>query len=226
MPVVGQREPEKIAAVLERWLASRIEVDRVEISDLVIPQSSGFSNETFLLKARWGDRGAVPLVLRSQPQTHTLFPEIDLLQQQYLSMKLLGEHSNVPVPKVLWAESDPGVLGQPFFVMERRRGLVIRRTMPTTIDDTPALRRRIGDAAIDTLADLHAIPVEGTPLAALGKPAGFVMRQVRGWSERWPPGSAGGRSWSDARSRAPARRRWACSWWAEWRSTPSGWRTG
>jgi aminoglycoside phosphotransferase (APT) family kinase protein len=157
MPVVGQREPEKIGAVLERWLAARLEVDRVEISDLVIPQSSGFSNETFLLKARWDDRrGAVPLVLRSQPQTHTLFPEIDLLQQQFLSMKLLGEHSNVPVPKVLWAESDTQVLGQPFFVMERLEGDVPGDHPPYTtagfvFEMAPRVRRTWHENAVEAM---------------------------------------------------------------------------
>ena len=38
---------------------------------------------------------------------------------------------------------------------------------------------------VDTLADLHAIDVAANGLSALGKPAGFVERQVRGWTERW-----------------------------------------
>jgi aminoglycoside phosphotransferase (APT) family kinase protein len=46
-------------------------------------------------------------------------------------------------------------------------------------------RRRLSATMIDTLADLHAIDVRTPPLSTLGKPAGFVERQVRGWSERW-----------------------------------------
>jgi aminoglycoside phosphotransferase (APT) family kinase protein len=56
--------------------------------------------------------------------------------------------------------------------------------MPPEIPDDPATRRRIGEAAIDCLADLHAVPVRGA-VAALGKPEGFVERQIRGWAERW-----------------------------------------
>src|SRR5690606_12973349 len=92
--------------------------------ELVVPQSSGFSNETFLLSAKWtGVDEPQRLVLRSQPTQNLLFPEIDLIQQQYMSMKLLYG-SDVPVAKVLWPEPDTSVLGQPFFVMERLDGQV------------------------------------------------------------------------------------------------------
>ena len=157
MPVVGQRDPELIRSVLERWLAARLGVDRVEVTDLVVPQASGFSNETFLLNARWGDApDAVPMVLRSQPQTHALFPEIDLIEQQYLSMKLLAEHSDVPVARVLWAEADPEVLGQPFFVMERLDGQVPGDNPPYTVegfvvDMTPETRREWHEHAVDAM---------------------------------------------------------------------------
>jgi aminoglycoside phosphotransferase (APT) family kinase protein len=68
--------------------------------------------------------------------------------------------------------------------MERRRGLVVRAEEPAALANAAA-RRRLSEAMIDTLADLHAIDVTTPPLSSLGKPAGFVERQVRGWSERW-----------------------------------------
>jgi aminoglycoside phosphotransferase (APT) family kinase protein len=40
-------------------------------------------------------------------------------------------------------------------------------------------------ALIDTLASLHRIDIEGAALSHLGKPSGFVARQVGGWSQRW-----------------------------------------
>ncbi len=124
MPVVGQRDPETTRAALTVWLAAQ-SGRAVEIHNLVVPQSSGFSNETFLFDAHWeGAPEPEALVLRSQPQAYALCPEINLIEQQYLSMKLLGEHSNVPVSKVRWAETGNDVLGQPFFVMDRLNGLV------------------------------------------------------------------------------------------------------
>jgi aminoglycoside phosphotransferase (APT) family kinase protein len=128
MPVSGQRDPDAIKDLLEQWMAGQMpEATDVEITKLVVPQSSGFSNETFLLDARWKENGETveaELVLRSQPVMSLLFPEIDLVTQQYLSMKLLGEHSNVPVPVTRWAERDESIIGGPFFMMDRLDGLV------------------------------------------------------------------------------------------------------
>ena len=128
MPVAGQRDPAQVKLVLEEWLGRQMpEASDVEITELVVPQSSGFSNETFLLDARWTEGGAKVesrLVLRSQPALHHLFPEIDIIAQQYTVMRQLGLHTDVPVPRTRWAESDPSVLGGQFFVMDRLEGLV------------------------------------------------------------------------------------------------------
>ena len=129
MPVSGQRDPDEVKVVLEAWMAQQMpECTNVEITKLVVPQTSGFSNETFLVDARWteADGTAIDaeLVLRSQPTMNLLFPEIDLIAQQYQVMTQLGAHSNVPVPRTRWAERDVAVLGGPFFVMDRLNGLV------------------------------------------------------------------------------------------------------
>jgi aminoglycoside phosphotransferase (APT) family kinase protein len=79
---------------------------------------------------------------------------------------------------------DPDVIGSVFYVMERRRGIVVRHDEPLPLN-RPEARRRVSEALVDTLADLHGIEVGGEPLASLGKASGFVERQVRGWSERW-----------------------------------------
>src|SRR5262249_41019083 len=79
---------------------------------------------------------------------------------------------------------DVGVIGSVFYAMERRRGRVIRVEEPSDVANEAA-RRRISGALIDTLADLHGIDVEANALAPLGKPQGFVERQVGGWSDRW-----------------------------------------
>ena len=68
--------------------------------------------------------------------------------------------------------------------MERRRGIVVRHEEPPALQD-PAMRHRVSRALVDALADLHAIDVEQAGLTHLGKPIGFVERQVRGWTERW-----------------------------------------
>ena len=80
---------------------------------------------------------------------------------------------------------DASVVGSKFYLMERRRGLVIRNQEPPAVADRPDVRRRASAGIVDALVGLHAIDVAGRGLSALGKPAGFVERQVRGWTERW-----------------------------------------
>lgn len=175
MPVVGQRDPAVVKPALEGWLAERVGTDDVEITDLVIPQSSGFSNETFLLTASWaGQAEPARLVLRSQPQTNLLFPEIDLIEQQYLSMKLLGEHSNVPVAKVLWAEPGTAILGQPFFVMERLDGLVPGDVPPYTtagfvFDMTPEVRHEWNLNAVEAMSRVGRVDWQAAGFQHLDK---------------------------------------------------------
>jgi aminoglycoside phosphotransferase (APT) family kinase protein len=80
---------------------------------------------------------------------------------------------------------DTSVIGSVFYVMERRHGVVIRTEEPPALANDTELRARISGSIVDTLADLHAIDVVANGLDALGKPAGFVARQIRGWTERW-----------------------------------------
>jgi aminoglycoside phosphotransferase (APT) family kinase protein len=69
--------------------------------------------------------------------------------------------------------------------MERRNGIVVRQTIPPEIGDDLDLRRRISESLVDTLVDLHAVDIQTTGLVNIGKPAGFVKRQVEGWAGRW-----------------------------------------
>jgi len=77
------------------------------------------------------------------------------------------------------------IMGVPFYLMERRRGIVVRREMPPEIGDDLVLRRRVSESLVDALADLHAVNLAAPGLENLGRPAGFVARQVTGWTERW-----------------------------------------
>ena len=78
-------------------------------------------------------------------------------------------------------------LGEDFidFVMERRRGVVPRHGVPEHYRGKPAAAAAMSRALIDSLADLHLIDVDAAGLAGLGRPVGFLQRQVEGWSERW-----------------------------------------
>ena len=181
MPVAGQRDPAQVKVVLETWLGEHMpEARDVEITDLNVPQSSGFSNETFLLDAQWVEGDGTPtearLVLRSQPALHHLFPEIDLIGQQYTVIRQLGEHSEVPVPRTRWAEPDPAVLGGPFFVMDRLDGLVPADAPPFTLegfvfDMDPATRNQWHRNAVEAMTKVAKVDWRAAGLDHLDKAA-------------------------------------------------------
>ena len=81
---------------------------------------------------------------------------------------------------------DAAVVGSVFYVMERRRGVVVRSEEPLPLRDHPEARRRVSEALVDTLADLHAHRRHAAVRwrRSASRP-GFVERQVRGWNERW-----------------------------------------
>ena len=138
----------------------------------------GHSNLTYLL--RFGNR---ELVMRRPPfgpvppRAHDMARECRVLAAVHPVFPL------APRPYLLC--DDPAVAGSVFYVMERRRGIVIRDDEPAEVRDRAELRRGISAAMIDTLAGLHNIDIAAHGLDALGKPAGFVARQIRGWTERW-----------------------------------------
>jgi aminoglycoside phosphotransferase (APT) family kinase protein len=90
-----------------------------------------------------------------------------------------------PAPRAHAYCEDPDVMGKPFFVMERRTGSVIRETWPEDLPDTAEYRRRAAEAVVDALADLHLVDFASIGLEGLGRPEGFVERQVSGWTDRW-----------------------------------------
>lgn len=138
----------------------------------------GHSNLTYLLRY-----GGVELVLR-RPPLGPLPPTAHDMAREHRWLAAI--HPWFPLaPRTYLLCEDPAIGGAPFYVMERRHGLVIRTGEPPQVADQPAARRRVSRAMVETLADLHAIDVEASGLSHLGKPAGFVERQVRGWTERW-----------------------------------------
>jgi len=138
----------------------------------------GHSNLTYLL--RCGDQEFVmrrPPLGPVPPKAHDMAREYRILEAVHPVFSL------APQPFVLC--EDASVIGATFYIMERRHGLVVRYDEPPELADQPAERRRVSEGLVDTLAELHAVDIAAHGLTTLGKPAGFVERQVRGWSERW-----------------------------------------
>lgn len=131
----------------------------------------GHSNQTFYVT-----RGDRRYVLR-RPPDGPLPPGTHDMRREYRVLAGLAG-TGVRAPRVVLMCEDASVLGVPFYVMERIDGVVIRNDMPAELD-AAADRRRIGEELVDALVELHAVDRTATGLADLGKPDGFLERQVR-----------------------------------------------
>jgi aminoglycoside phosphotransferase (APT) family kinase protein len=172
-PIVTGAEPEivgpHLAEVLHdaRWR---------ECSVALI--SGGKSNLTYRVACDAGE-----VVLRRPPLGHVLPTAHDMAREFRVQSALHG--TRVPVPRTLYLADSGGVLGVPFYVMERVVGHVCRNQLPPGYGDTAAEREAIGGALIETLAYLHATDPAAVGLADFGRGAGFMERQLRRWSRQW-----------------------------------------
>lgn len=160
-------------------LADYLKTNLPVTGDMHVEQfPGGHSNLTYLLRFDGEE-----LVLR-RPPFGPVPPRAHDMAREYRVLQAVHPHFPLAPRPYLLCE-DTAVIGSVFYVMERRRGLTIRTSEPPPIAGNVDLRRRISGSVVDTLADLHAIDVAAHGLDTLGKPAGFVARQIRGWTERW-----------------------------------------
>ncbi|MEC3980764.1 phosphotransferase family protein [Amycolatopsis sp. H20-H5] len=176
-PTVEVRGEDAVdAAALHTWLESR--VDGLGGPPSIRQFPGGASNLTYLLTCP--DR---ELILRRPPSGHKAASAHDMRREFRVQQGLKPVFGYVP--EVLAFCDDPAVLGGDFYVMERLDGLILRRDLPEGLDLSPERARELSGRVVDRLADLHAVDVEAAGLSDLGKGAGYVERQVRGWSERF-----------------------------------------
>lgn len=103
-------------------------------------------------------------------------------------------------PNVLHLCEDTAVLGSVFFLMERRHGLILRDEIPPQLAKMPNYAERASMGFVDCLIRLHAIDISRTGLIALGKPEGFLERQVQGWADHWKRATTNGTLVKESRS--------------------------
>ena len=196
----SSRDLDAVRVSLEHWLARRMpDATEVAIPELGTTSTTGMSSETLLFTAAWtADRQhrSAHLVGRLAPDAADVpvFPSYDLTKQ-FRAIAMVGERSAAPVPKVLWDEPDPGVIGTPFFVMERVDGVVPPDIMPYSMggnwlfDASPEEQRCLQDATVDLLAQLHAIgdPTESFAFVEFPEPGPTHLRRhvahARAWYE-------------------------------------------
>jgi aminoglycoside phosphotransferase (APT) family kinase protein len=89
------------------------------------------------------------------------------------------------VPKPLLLCEDETVIGSSFYIMERVEGIILRNRVPKGMTIDPQIMNDLSEAAINLLVKLHNLDIHTTGLAQMGKPEGYVHRQVKGWTERY-----------------------------------------
>jgi len=155
---------------LTAYLQSQLGVNsRIEIRQF----PRGHSNLTYLVRA--GDR---EWVLRRPPFGSQVKGAHDMGREFRILSKLSQAWPKAPKP-VAHCE-DPEVLGAPFYLMERLRGVIVRTELPSGFP-----LGAICNSFVETLAELHGLDADEVGLGDLGKPEGYNQRQVLGWSKRY-----------------------------------------
>ena len=141
--------------------------------------SGGRSNLTYLVR----DASARTWVLRRPPLGHVLPTAHDMAREFRVLSGLAG--TDVPAPRPIALCEDAGVNEMPFYVMTHCPGIVPGDGLPPGYAARPDERRRMGLALVETLVKLHAVDFAAVGLEGLGRPEGYLERQVRRWSQQW-----------------------------------------
>ena len=165
---------------LGAWLRPRLAeaLPGVEGPLEVLQFPNGSANLTYLLRV-----GGRELVLRRPPMGQ-IAPGAHDMRREFKVLSRLWRHFD-RAPRAYLFCDDPAVLGADFFVMERRRGEVVRTEIPESMRAHSDVGRRIAWALVDAMAELHALEPSACGLGDLGRPEGFVERQLAGWAKRW-----------------------------------------
>lgn len=161
---------------LTRFLTAQIPGASATLEILQFPR--GYSNLTYLVRS-----GTRDLVLRRPPFGAAIKTAHDMGREYRILSRLADVYPRVPRP--LACCDDESVLGAPFYVMERVSGVILRAAIPDGLELAPQTLRRLSTAFIENLADIHAIDYAGCGLGDLGRPEGYVSRQIDGWTRRY-----------------------------------------
>jgi len=161
---------------LEPFLRSHFPEEGKDITVRQFP--SGHSNLTYSVAL--GER---EMVLRRPPfgtkvkSAHDMGREFRVLSKLHIAYPL--------APKVLLYCDDDTIIGAPFYLMERLRGIILRRDPPPALEFSAATARRLSENFVANLARLHALDYAAIGLGEIGKPEGYLQRQVSGWIVRY-----------------------------------------
>jgi aminoglycoside phosphotransferase (APT) family kinase protein len=194
MAIVGGITPEEIRTGPASWIAERF--GGAVVAEVTTPVGNGRSTDTFLVDLDNGER----IVIRVEPSAFRVVYEYDLAREA-LVMDALARNTDIPVPKVLFYEPDPAILGSPFLVIERREGRIPGDEPPFPADPNSWVhslseleRTVMADDGLRTLAAIHAVDWRALGLESLDRPtlgADALTQHVAWWRAFFEWGSAG-----------------------------------
>jgi aminoglycoside phosphotransferase (APT) family kinase protein len=164
MPAPHGRDLDTTREQLLRWFSARLpDARELRLSGLEAPGTTGFSNDTLMFDLEIREGGSwrrEALVARIEPGGFPVFPEYDL-ERQFRVQRMLAK-TDVPVARMLWEESDPAVLGAPFYVMERVAGRIPTDNPPYHVGGwvtelRPEQRAELWWSGLDVLARIHRL---------------------------------------------------------------------
>ena len=138
---------------------------------------TGHSNETFLVS-----RDGQDYVLRRPPRPPIPPTAHDVVRESRILAALSS--TGVRAPRPLVVHGEPDAIGAPFYLMEQVPGVVIRDRMPAALDD-PQGRREAVSEFVEAVVEVHAVDWRGTELESIGRPSGYLERQLRRWTSQW-----------------------------------------
>ncbi|XP_066398286.1 probable acyl-CoA dehydrogenase IBR3 isoform X2 [Miscanthus floridulus] len=173
-------------AALLRYLAANVPGFPGPAPALSLTQfGHGQSNPTYCIHASASAPGGGPArryVLRKKPPG-AILQSAHAVEREYQVLKALGDHTDVPVPKVYCLCTDPSVIGTPFYIMEYLEGIIYPDSALPGV--TPSKRRAIYFSTAKTLAAIHKVDVDAIGLQKYGRRDNYCKRQVQRWERQY-----------------------------------------
>lgn len=171
-PRAGEElDPAALGAWLDGQLGGHAPIE-------VLQYPGGHSNLTYLVT-----RAGAQYVLRRPPFGSKVKSAHDMGREHTVLSALAPVYDKAPRPIALC--TDDAVLGCTFYLMERKDGVILRKELPAGLALDAATARRLCELLVEAQVELHAVDFAAAGLGGLGKPAGYVRRQVEGWTERY-----------------------------------------
>jgi aminoglycoside phosphotransferase (APT) family kinase protein len=170
------KEPQGLENIFP-FLEAKLNLDPQ--STVITQFKGGYSNLTFLINSPDGQ-----FVLRRPPLGMKISKAHDMVRE-FRILEALKKAGYTKIPNPVLCCEDETVIGAPFFIMEKVEGLILRNKIPEGMVLEADYFRKLSQNTIDSMLELHNLELDNSGLAGLGKPEGYVERQVFGWSERY-----------------------------------------